>query len=102
MSCLHTINKSTFSTADVATYLERLNTGDAVIFIEDGAYNAVSSSPIASSIQNCAVQNISFYVIENDLLARGLENKLLDAIKPVDYLTFVRLSAHHNNIISWY
>ena len=44
---------------------------------------------------------ISFCVLGPDLQARGLENKLADGIKVVDYEGFVNLVAEHDTVQSW-
>jgi tRNA 2-thiouridine synthesizing protein B len=44
---------------------------------------------------------ISFAVLGPDLQARGLEGKLADGIKVVDYDGFVSLVADHEAVQSW-
>lgn len=44
---------------------------------------------------------VNFAVLGPDLQARGLENKLADGIKVVDYEGFVNLVAEHDSVQSW-
>jgi tRNA 2-thiouridine synthesizing protein B len=44
---------------------------------------------------------VTFAVLGPDLQARGLENKLADGIKVVDYEGFVNLVAEHDSVQSW-
>ena len=56
-----------------------------------------------NKIQNIiqAASGVTFAVLGPDLQARGLEGKLADGIKVVDYEGFVKLAAECDTVQSW-
>ena len=60
---------------------------------------AISIGIFADKIKNAS--GVNFAVLGPDLQARGLENKLADGIKVVDYDGFVKLVAEHDSVQSW-
>ena len=99
MSMLHTVNKSPFESNTFDTCLGLAKSGSTVLLIEDGVYAATSGNSASEKIANA--NGISFAVLGPDLQARGLENKLADGIKVVDYEGFVNLVAEHDTVQSW-
>ncbi len=99
MAMLHTVNKSPFESSTFDTCLGLAKSGSTVLLIEDGVYAATSGNAAADKIANA--NGISFAVLGPDLQARGLESKLADGIKVVDYEGFVNLVAEHDSVQSW-
>ena len=99
MAMLHTVNASPFESNTMDTCLGLAKSGSTVLFIEDGVYAATSGTAASDKIKNA--DGISFCVLGEDLKARGLENKLADGIKVVDYEGFVSLVAEHDSVQSW-
>ncbi len=99
MAMLHTVNKSPFESSTFDTCLGLVKSGATVLLIEDGVYAATSGNAASDKIANA--NGISFCVLGPDLQARGLENKLADGIKVVDYEGFVNLVAEHDSVQSW-
>ena len=99
MSILHTVNKSPFESNTFDTCLGLAKDGSTVLLIEDGVYAATTGNSAAEKISNAG--GISFAVLGPDLQARGLEGKLADGIKVVDYEGFVNLVAEHDSVQSW-
>ena len=99
MALLHTVNKSPFESNTFDACLGLAKSGSTVLLIEDGVYAATSGNAAADKISNA--DGISFCVLGPDLQARGLENKLADGIKVVDYEGFVNLVAEHDSVQSW-
>ncbi len=99
MSILHTVNKSPFESNTFDTCLGLAKDGSTVLLIEDGVYAATTGNSVADKITNAS--GISFAVLGPDLQARGLESKLADGIKVVDYEGFVNLVAEHDSVQSW-
>jgi len=99
MSILHTVNKSPFESNTFDTCLGLAKDGSTVLLIEDGVYAATTGNSAADKISNAS--GISFAVLGPDLQARGLEGKLADGIKVVDYEGFVNLVAEHDSVQSW-
>ena len=99
MSILHTVNKSPFESSTFDTCLGLAKDGSTVLLIEDGVYAATTGHSAAQKISNAG--GVSFAVLGPDLQARGLEGKLADGIKVVDYEGFVNLVAEHDSVQSW-
>lgn len=99
MTILHTVNKSPFESSTFDTCLGLAKDGSTVLLIEDGVYAATTGHSAAEKISNAG--GISFAVLGPDLQARGLEGKLADGIKVVDYEGFVNLVAEHDSVQSW-
>lgn len=101
MAILHIVNKSAFTSTVAQTCLDHCSDQDAVIFIENGVFNAIGSSPLEEAI-NLLGSSVKFFVLNEDLTARGLLNKILPAVQPIDYKGFVALSIEYSPIQSWY
>lgn len=104
MTILHTVNKSPFSSTVLQECLTVLGSGHSLLLIEDGVYGALSVNPQATIMSElCNRGQNEFFVLSDDLNARGLQNDLLlKQIKPVDYDEFVQLTIQHNSVQSWY
>jgi len=103
MSLLHTVNKSPFESNSFDICLGYATEGSTVLLIEDGVYAATTGTSAADKIQNAiqAASGVTFAVLGPDLQARGLEGKLADGIKVVDYEGFVNLAAECDSVQSW-
>jgi len=99
MAMLHTVNKSPFDSSTLDACLGLAKSGSTVLLIEDGVYAATRGNAASDKIANA--NGISFCVLGPDLQARGLESKLADGIKVVDYEGFVNLVAEHDTVQSW-
>lgn len=101
MSLLHIVNKSPFTHMTIQSCLDHCSSQDSVIFIEDGVLNALTSSPYAERINAMHNAGTNFYVLSEDVTARGIA-ELSEIIEKIDYVGFVRLSISHSPIQSWY
>ena len=103
MTLLHTVNKSPFESNSFDICLGYAKEGSTVLLIEDGVYAATTGTSAAEKIQNAiqAASGVTFAVLGPDLQARGLEGKLADGIKVVDYEGFVNLAAENDSVQSW-
>lgn len=96
---LHTVNKSPFSHNALKSCLDRVQSGDSVLLLEDGVYGALISQPWAMQMNPSA----QYYAIAADIEARGLDQeKLLSHITLIGYDKFVDLSIQHSSTHSWY
>ena len=99
MGILHTVNKSPFQKNDLASCLSHVNSGDAIILIEDGVYGAISGTNAATQATN---SEASIYCLGPDLAARGIGgDKIAEGIEVVDYEGFVELAAQNDAVNSW-
>ena len=99
MTLLHTVNKSPFESNSFDICLGYAKEGSTVLLIEDGVYAATTGTSAADKIKNAS--GVTFAVLGPDLQARGLEGKLADGIKVVDYEGFVNLAAESDSVQSW-
>ena len=99
MAKLHTVNKSPFSSNAFDTCVGLAKSGSTVLLLEDGVYAATANNSAADKIKNA--EGVSFCVLGPDVQARGIEGKLADGIKVVDYEGFVDLVAEHDAVQAW-
>ena len=98
---LHTVNKSPFEKNSIHTCLRLAQKGSDILLIEDAVYAALQGTEIESVIQQ-AVSAHSLYVLEPDLMARGLQrDDLIEGIQTVGYDGFVELSVENDKVQSW-
>ena len=75
-------------------------TGGDLLLIEDAVYAATVGNSAAGLIAQ-AGKKFRLHVLQPDLDARGMGDKLLDGVTPVDYAGFVGLVASNKNCQSW-
>jgi len=97
---LHTVNKSPFDTVAMNSCLAHCKPGSSLLLIEDGIYAALKGAKYSDAVTN-AMKDISVYVLSPDLEARGVQDRLLDGVKTVDYAGFVDLSVEHDKVQAW-
>lgn len=97
---LHTVNKSPFGNNTLAECLSVAKAGSAVLLIEDGVYAALKGSKVADSVTQ-AMANVDILALEPDVNTRGIQGKLIDGVKLVDYPTFVELATQHDRVQAW-
>jgi tRNA 2-thiouridine synthesizing protein B len=99
MTTLHTVNKSPFSSTTFDDCLGLARSGSTVLLFEDGVYAATTGTRSAEAITNA--NGVTFAVLGPDAKARGVEGKIADGIKVVDYDGFVDLVAEHDKVHAW-
>ncbi len=99
MATLHTVNKSPFESATFETCLGLAKSGSTILLIEDGIYAATAGTRFADIISNA--DGVNFAVLGPDAQARGVDSKLADGIKVVDYDGFVDLVTEHDKVQTW-
>ena len=97
---LHTVNKSPFENRTLETCLRFARQGSAVLLIEDGVYAAAKGTAISRQVQE-AMKNVSIYALKPDVEARGMQSRVMDGVRLVDYGGFVDLVAEHDAVQSW-
>ena len=97
---LHTVNKSPFDHNAFETCLKYAKQGSAVLLIEDGVYAAAKGTAASKQLQD-AMKTVPIYALKPDIEARGMQGRVLDGVKLVDYGGFVDLVAEHNTVQSW-
>ena len=97
---LHTVNKSPFEHQALQTCLKFARQGSAVLLIEDGVYAAARDTAVSRQVQE-ALKTVSVYALKPDVEARGMQHRVMDGVRLVDYGGFVDLVAEHNAVQSW-
>ena len=97
---LHTVNKSPFGNGTLQTCLKFARQGSAVLLIEDGVYAAARDSAVSKQVQE-ALKSVPIYALKPDVEARGLQTRVMDGVRLVDYGGFVDLVVEHNAVQSW-
>jgi tRNA 2-thiouridine synthesizing protein B len=97
---LHTVNKSPFESSTLDACLKFARPGSALLLIEDGVYAAAAGTAVAPRVQE-ALKRVSVYALAADVQARGLQGRVMDGVRLVDYGGFVDLVAEHNAVSCW-
>lgn len=101
MSTLHTVNKSPFGNGSLASCLNHVKDGDAILMFEDGVYGATQGTTIAAAVAEKS-GNVAIYVLQGDADARGIAAaRLIKGVSSVDYAGFVELAAQHGRTNAW-
>lgn len=97
---LHTVNKSPFEHGALHACLKFAGQGSAVLLIEDGVYAAARDTAVSKQLQE-ALNSVSIYALKPDVDARGMQDRVMDGVRLVDYGGFVDLVVEHNAVQSW-
>jgi tRNA 2-thiouridine synthesizing protein B len=97
---LHTVNKSPFDHNTLETCLKFARQGSALLLIEDGVYAAARDTVVSKQVQE-AMKSVSIYALNPDVEARGMQHRVMDGVRLVDYGGFVDLVVEHNAVQSW-
>jgi tRNA 2-thiouridine synthesizing protein B len=96
---LHIINKSPLTNSSLDSCLRVAKSGD-ILLIEDAVYAATSGNAFEGKIRD-AMGRFKVYVLKPDLEARGLADRIIAGVSPVDYGGFVELTTTNKNCQSW-
>jgi tRNA 2-thiouridine synthesizing protein B len=97
---LHTVNKSPFENKALESCLRFARKGSAVLLIEDGVYAAARNTSVSKAVE-AAMKDVSIYALAPDVAARGMQNRVMDGVRLVDYGGFVDLVVQHDAVQSW-
>ncbi len=97
---LHTVNKSPFEYGSLETCLKFAQPGSAVLLIEDGVYAAARETAVSPQVKD-ALKSVAIYALKPDVEARGMQDRVMDGIRLVDYEGFVDLVVEHDAVQSW-
>lgn len=93
MSSLHTL-----AHRNAAGVLPYVAAGDALLLIEEACY-LLAEQELLTTLP----EHIALYVLEEDLIARGLDNMALPKnATRIDYQRFVELCCHKDKVINWF
>lgn len=98
---LHILRHSPSANSSLASCKRVLASGQSILFIEDAVYALLPGSAALSSI-SLLPGDVRLYVLETDLLARGLAlDDLPSRVQPIGYDGMVRLCEQSSKVISW-
>ena len=97
---LHIINKSPLMNNSLDSCLRVAQSGGEILLIEDAVYAATSGNAFEGKIRE-AMGRFKIYVLQPDIEARGLADRIIAGVSPVDYGGFVDLTASNKNCQSW-
>jgi len=101
MSILHTVNKSPFEHSTLTSCLRLASPGDGILLLEDGVYAGLVNSPFSVHLES-SLERFRIYVLEPDLLARGILNLVHPNLQRVDYAGFVDLTTCYSKVQAWF
>ena len=96
---LHIVNKSPLSNNALDSCLRVAQPGE-ILLIEDAVYAATSGNAFEGKIRE-AMGRFRIHVLQPDLEARGLADRIIEGISPVDYGGFVDLTTTNKTCQSW-
>jgi len=99
---LHTLNKPPSHSDAYQRCFAVLDTEDALLLLEEGAYAAVVGTAVSATIADLASKGKVFLLAE-DFIGRGLKtDRLLPAIQLIGYAEFVALVCQHDKQVAWF
>lgn len=96
---LHIVNKSPLSNNALDSCLRVAQSGE-ILLIEDAVYAATSGNAFEGKIRE-AMGHFKIYALQPDLEARGLADRIIEGVSPVDYGGFVDLTTTNKTCQSW-
>ncbi len=96
---LHIINKSPLTSTTLDSCLNTATGGD-ILLIEDAVYAATRGNAAEARLK-VAMGKFKVHVLMPDLEARGLGDRVIDGVSPVDYGGFVDLAGSNKTCQSW-
>ena len=96
---LHIVNKSPMTSTTLESCLNTATGGD-VLLIEDAVYAATTGNACEGKLR-AAMDRFKVYVLQPDLDARGMGDKLIAGVTAVDHGGFVDLTVSNKNCQSW-
>nr|WP_314688834.1 sulfurtransferase complex subunit TusB [uncultured Pantoea sp.] len=94
---LYTLMNSPWQ-CDIETLLLLLRPEDDLLLLQDGVTGALQGSTMLSRL---LVSPATLWVLEEDVIARGLSAQISTSIVRVDYTGFVALTAKHQQQVAW-
>ena len=97
---LHIVNKSPLERNALDSCLRVAQGGGAILLIEDAVYAATRGNEAEGKLRE-ALSRFKVYALAPDLDARGMGDRVIEGVTPVDYGGFVDLVAEHKSCQSW-
>ena len=102
MTILHCLTtKQNYSAIDNCFATIAAQPGAGLVLYQDGVYLADRHSQYASKLLELTQKNIKIYLIKDDIIARGLQNSIINEVNLITYQDFVNLTIEYQKILSW-
>ncbi|OLQ78789.1 sulfurtransferase TusB [Photobacterium proteolyticum] len=95
---LHTISTSPFQTQDLQRCLQYLRPDDEILLLQDAVSAGIEKNSWCEAIKKSGVK---IYLLEADLAARGLTDKVDNSINVIDFKGFVSITEQHESQLKW-
>ncbi|MDD1782161.1 sulfurtransferase complex subunit TusB [Enterovibrio sp. ZSDZ35] len=95
---LHTINSSPFSTSSLSNCLRYAEPNCAILLIEDAVIAAISGGEWQ---QKLAASGHRIYILKDDVIARGILDKVALTFELIEMKDFVGLTEQHVTQMKW-
>ncbi|PKF51512.1 sulfurtransferase complex subunit TusB [Enterovibrio nigricans] len=95
---LHTVNSSPFSTSSLSLCLRYAERHCEILLIEDAVVAAISGGEWQ---QKLAASGHRIYVLKDDVIARGLLEKIEHPCEVIEMKDFVELTERHVTQMKW-
>lgn len=83
---------------DIATMMQLLKKGDDLLLLQDGVIAAIRNNPV---LEKLLATSAVLYVLNEDVLARGITADISTEVNMIDYHEFVKLTEKHHHQITW-
>jgi tRNA 2-thiouridine synthesizing protein B len=94
---LYTLLQSPWQ-CDLDSLLLLLQEGDDLLLLQDGVTAALANSQM---LEKLASSPATLWVLEEDVVARGLVAQISTKVARLDYTGFVALTAKHQQQVAW-
>ncbi|NAW66232.1 sulfurtransferase complex subunit TusB [Photobacterium halotolerans] len=94
---LHMIFSSPFQNRALQQCVAQLLPGDEIVLLQDGVVAATAPGQLDSALKQAA----AVYVLETDILARGLAGRVTADVEVIDHDMLVALTVRHPNCMKW-
>jgi tRNA 2-thiouridine synthesizing protein B len=94
---LNTYNKNDITSTSLAACLATIGASDALLLLEDGVYAALPSAGLLTRMP----EGVRLYVLQEDLAARGISDRICPDFNRIDYREFVALTLQYSKLVNW-
>ncbi|OOF29363.1 sulfurtransferase complex subunit TusB [Salinivibrio sp. IB872] len=95
---LHIIKSSPYATHALSHCLAYATPDSVIVLINDAVLGALANSPLGAAL---FTDNRSVYVLEEDVMARGVQAHLHPQVKQIDMQGLVQLTEDHVTQMTW-
>jgi tRNA 2-thiouridine synthesizing protein B len=96
---LHTLNKQ--RTDLVQLCISALAPDDSLLLLEDGVYAALGGAGFQLDNIASLPADVKLYALTEDIVARGISEKIPDVFARITYHDFVNLSLTCDKVVNW-